>query len=92
MKKHVLIEDEMFFMSFKWKCVNAIQSGWVGLMGVQWVKKFWSWEKNALSWEESENGWKVWVFTLEKLGWNGKTWKFKAKSSFLTKIQVSSHS
>ena len=46
----------------------------------------------------SENGWEVWVFILikvfllEKLGWNGKTWKFKAKSSFLTKTQVSSHS
>jgi hypothetical protein len=37
----------------------------------------------------SESGWEVWVFilrkvfSLEKLGWNGKTWKIKAKSSFV---------
>ena len=30
--------------------------------------------------------------SLEKLGWNGKTWKIEAKSSFLSKTQVSSHS
>ena len=32
------------------------------------------------------------VFSLEKLGWNGKTWKFKAKSFSLSKTQVNSHS
>ena len=51
-----------------------------------WVKK------------TSESGLKVWVFklrkvfSLEKLGWNEKTWKNEAKSSFLSKTQVSSHS
>ena len=45
-----------------------------------------------------ESGWEVWVlilrnvFSLEKLGWDGKTWKTQAKSSFLSKTQVNSHS
>ena len=98
MKKHVSIENEMSFMSFRWKCVNAIKSRWVGLMGVGWMKSFEVWKD--LLWVEktSENEWKVWVLTLikvfshEKLGWNGKKWKFEVKSSFLTKTQLSSHS
>ena len=42
----------------------------------------------------SERGWEVWFFILrkvllvEKLGWNGKTWKIEAKSSFLSKTQA----
>ena len=40
MKKHVLIKYEMNFMSFRWKCMNAIRSGWVGLMEFRCVKIF----------------------------------------------------
>ena len=40
MNKHVLIEDNMYFISFIWKCVDAIRSGWVGLMEVRWAKSF----------------------------------------------------
>ena len=98
MKKHVSIECEMYFMRFKWKCVNAILGGWVGLMEFdeRQVFKF----GGKMLWVEktSESGWEVWVlilikfFSLEKLGWNGKTWKLEAKSSFLSKTQVNSHS
>ena len=85
-------------MRFGWKCAFAIQGGWVGLMEFD--------ERNILKFGEkmlwvektSESGWEVWVFILrkvfshEKLGWNGKTWKIEAKSSFLSKTQVNSHS
>ena len=55
-------------------------------------EKFRSFVKKML-WVEktSGSGWEVWVFilgkvfSLEKLGWNGKTWKNQAKSSFLSK-------
>ena len=85
-------------MRFIWKCVNAIQGGWVGLIEFdeRQVLKF----GEKMLWVEktSESGWEVWVFiltkvfSLENLGWKGKTWKIEAKSSFLSKTQVSSHS
>ena len=48
MKKHVSIEYEMYFMRFEWKCVNAIWSGWVGLMEFDEIKCLKFDEKNAL--------------------------------------------
>ena len=98
MKKHVSIQDEIYFMRFRSKCVNAIQSEWVGLVGVRWVKSFEVWKRMPWVEKESESKWNVLVFTLikvlslEKPRWNGKAYKFEAKSSFLTKSQVSSHS
>ena len=89
MKKHVSIEYENFFMRFGWKCLFAIQDGWVGLMEFN-ERKVLKFCKNLLYVEKtSESGWEVWVFilrkifSLEKLGWN---WKTQPKSSFLSKI------
>ena len=74
MKKHVLIKDEIYFMIFGWKCVNAIRSGWVGLMELDERKVFEVWRKNALSWE---NKWK-WMRSLSfhtlKIFLTRKTW------------------
>ena len=57
----------MFFMSYGWKCVNVIQSRWVGLIGVRWVKSFEVWK--IMLWVEktSESGWEVWYFILRKV-------------------------
>ena len=91
-KKHVSIKEEMSFMSFKWICVNAIQSQLVSLMGVRWAKFFYVWTRVLWVEKESDSEWKVWVFTLrkvlllEKLRWNGKTYQIETKSSFLKKL------
>ena len=54
MKKHVSIEDEMSFMSFGLKCVNAIQSQLVSLMGDEWkVSKF----EKVMLWDETKSEW-----------------------------------
>ena len=91
MKKRVSIECEKYFMRFGWKCVIAIQDGWVGLMEFIERKVLKFSEKMLRNEKTSESGWEVWVFILrkffplEKLGWNGKIWKIEAKSSFLSK-------
>ena len=88
MKKHVSIECDNFFKRFEWKCVFAIQGGWVGLMEFNEIKLLKFCEKIIWVEKTSESGWEVWVFicrkvfSLEKLGWNGKTWKIDAKSFF----------
>ena len=88
-KKHVSIDSKKYFMRFGWKCVFAIRGGWVSLMEfderkvlkfkerVLWVEK--TSEKFKFSYLEK-------VFSLEKLGWNVKSWKTQAKSSLLSKI------
>ena len=89
MKKHVSIDFEMFFMRFIWKCFYASHDEWVSLMEFDGRKCFEVYGKSAFSWE---NKWEVWVFilrkvfSLEKLGWNDKSWKTQAKSSLLLKI------
>ena len=98
MEKHVSIKYEIYFMSFGWKFVNAIHSWLVGLMGVRWVKSFEVWKR--MLWVEKESGseWKSFLFklrkffSLENLDGMPKLWKFEARSSFLTKTQVCSHS
>ena len=85
-------------MIFGWKCVDTIWSGWVDLMEFDERKVLKFGEKMLWVEKTSESGWEVWVFllrkviSLENLGWNGKTWKIEAKSSFPSKTQVSSHS
>ena len=87
-----------FFMIFRWKCENAIQGGWVGLMEFNERKSLKCGEKKLWVEKTSESGWEVWVFilrkvfALEKLRWNEKTWKIEAISAFLSKTQVGSHS
>ena len=66
MKKHVLIEDDIYFMSFGWKCANAIQSQLVSLMGVWWVKSFEFGKRMLWVEKKSETEWKVWVSHSEK--------------------------
>lgn len=96
--ENVSIQNNISFMSFGWKCVNAISNGWVGLMEFD-ERKVLKFGENML-WVEktSESRWEVLVFvlrncfSLKKHGWNGKTWKIEAKSSFLPKTQVNSQS
>ena len=91
MNKHVSIECKIYFLGFGWKCGNAIQGGWVGLMEFVERKVLKFCEKMVWVKKISESWWEVLIFilrkkiSLKKLGWNGKTWKIEAKSSFLSK-------
>ena len=85
-------------MRFGWNFVFAIQGEWVGLMEFNERKVLKFCEKMLWVEKTSESGWEVWVFilikvlSLEKRGWNGRTWKTQAKSFFSQKTQVNSHS
>ena len=59
MKKHISIDCEMYFMRFGWKYVNAIYSGWVGLMEFDERKVLKFGEKMLWVEEKSESGWEV---------------------------------
>ena len=85
-------------MGFGWKCANAIQGGWVGLMEFNERKVLKFGEKMIWVEKTSESGWQVLVFilrkffSLEKLGWNGKLEKSKLTPLSSQKTQVNSHS
>ena len=66
MKKHVSVECEKFFIIFRWKCVFAIQGGWVGLMEFDERKVLKFGEKMIWVAKISESGWEVWFFILRK--------------------------
>ena len=59
--------------------MNAIQGGWVGLMEFDERKVLKFDEKMIWVEKTSESGWEVWVFilrkvfSLKKVGWNGKS-------------------
>ena len=66
-KIHVSIECDMYFMILGWKCVNAIQGGWVGLMEFVERKVLKFGEKIVRVEKTSESWWEVWVFILRKV-------------------------
>ena len=53
-------------MRFGWKCGNAIQDEWVGLIKFDERKVLKFCEKMLWVEKTSESGWEVWVFILRK--------------------------
>ena len=73
---------KMWFCNLWWKSVSY---------GNRWKEKFWSDGNNDLCFR---NKWEVWVsclekfFSLNKLRWNGNSWKLKLNPFLSRKFQV----
>ena len=93
MKKHVSIDSETSFMRFRWKSVFAIWGERVSLMEFDERKSF-EVDGKVLWVEETSEKFDFLEkkFSLDQLGWNGKSWKLKLNPLFSRQSQVNPHS